>query len=733
MKSRIPLVASLVLVASCLSPSPPNGAVQCSPSRNCPSGYTCAADNRCYKPDALPDLAVAAPDMRTDDLGTVGDGGPSGPDLAPTPAHLTIDMTTRDYGTIVQGSMSAATRFTIRNDGGSSTGSLMVVLGGANASSFAKTSDNCNTVSLLPQGSCTIDIKLQPVAPTTGAVAATLTVSATPGGSVEVSLSGNAVAPGALTLMPAMEDFGRLETNQTSAARQFTVKNTGGAATDVPMVRFTGTDASHFTFTTTCNASLAANATCTVDVKFAPKRADAISAQLEVSATPVGGTATAGVSGFGTLPNGTASTNANLCTSMVLADGVCCNVACTGPCKSCATGTCSPKPTTTQCNQTCSNATTQTNFFCNASGDCSTSGTNVTCTAYVCATNACKTSCTTNADCQTGAGYSCSNGKCVLPESDCLDGMDNNGDGLADCADPSCNAQVTCTPAVTVGNEIGILTMSSCPSEFPVSLSLHSGLNAPTTCTGCGCTPDAVCTFDLDFDYTTSTCANATGAGTISYSTKNGGVCQYFGAATTTKAFRLRNGRASSSTCAGTGSASPTPASWTVNKNFCGGSRSSNTCGANQVCVPKPATGNLCVRIPMPSAACPAGYVAGSSETLYSGFSDTRTCAPCGCAVTGTNCSPSSGLIFFASGSTQSVCPAVGDSNYTAAARADAIGGCGNMEGCIFSPCTSPLFASPLRFGAISYMQGLSATCEGRSNVNGGAASPTGGTTVCCR
>ena len=55
MTTRISLLA-LALVG-CLSPSPQNGAVQCSPQRTCPSGYTCAADNRCYKTNELPDLS----------------------------------------------------------------------------------------------------------------------------------------------------------------------------------------------------------------------------------------------------------------------------------------------------------------------------------------------------------------------------------------------------------------------------------------------------------------------------------------------------------------------------------------------------------------------------------------------------------------------------------------------------------------------------------------------------
>jgi len=722
MKTHL-LITLVLLVAGCLSPSPQNGAVQCSADGACPSGYSCAADNRCYKPDALPDLS-AAMDMATDDLGGISDGGPNGPDLAPAPAHLTIDSTMRDYGTIVQGSMSAAARFTITNDGGSSTGSLMVVLGGTNASSFAKVADNCNTVSLLPQASCTIDVKLQPVAPTTGAVAATVTVSASPGGSVNVMLSGNVVAPGALTIMPSSEDFMRLETNQTSAARQFMVRNTGGAATDVPMVRFTGTDATHFTFTTTCSASLLPNGTCTVDVKFAPKRADAIAAQLEVSATPVGGTATASVSGFGTLPNGTASNNAALCTSMVIADGVCCNMACSGTCRTCATGTCSPKPTTTQCNQTCANATTQTNFFCNASGDCDTSGTNVPCTAYVCAPNACKTTCATNADCQTGAGYSCSNGKCVLPESDCLDGVDNNGDGLADCADPSCTAQVTCVPAAGAGAEIGTqLGSGACPSGFNNLRTLYKNLTA-TGCTGCGCDWEQVCRYDMVVSTTTDTCGSPIQLGTVDVRFNSLGAftsdCRNAATAINgPKSVGAVNARVQSVTCTGKGTATMGTPSWGASTLFCSAAASSSTCGTGQVCVPKPSSTPICLRIPSAGAACPAGFTTGMTDTFYSGFSDSRSCGPCtSCTTTAGSCRPA-GV-----GSNSAVCPGTGQ--YEKACFVDSTG-CGDSDfGSNFA------ITNPVRSVGVIGLAGVTTSCAGFSVTNG-QLTPTGGTTLCCR
>jgi hypothetical protein len=50
-----------LLVAGCYQPSPPNGALLCSPDRECPSGYHCAIDDTCWRIGADPDVFTQAP------------------------------------------------------------------------------------------------------------------------------------------------------------------------------------------------------------------------------------------------------------------------------------------------------------------------------------------------------------------------------------------------------------------------------------------------------------------------------------------------------------------------------------------------------------------------------------------------------------------------------------------------------------------------------------------------
>ena len=55
-----------LLFAGCFTPSYENGLSQCGPNGECPEGFVCAANNRCYQSGALPDLSAA--DLAMPDL-----------------------------------------------------------------------------------------------------------------------------------------------------------------------------------------------------------------------------------------------------------------------------------------------------------------------------------------------------------------------------------------------------------------------------------------------------------------------------------------------------------------------------------------------------------------------------------------------------------------------------------------------------------------------------------------
>ena len=86
-----------------------------------------------------------------------------------------------------------------------------------------------------------------------------------------------------LTVSKLLLDFGNQAVLITSAAQTITVKNTGAATITLNAPQITGTNAADFAFTNHCGATLAASATCTVDVKFTPSVIAAETATLTIS------------------------------------------------------------------------------------------------------------------------------------------------------------------------------------------------------------------------------------------------------------------------------------------------------------------------------------------------------------------------------------------------------------------------------------------------------------------
>ena len=75
-------LAVVALAAGCTAPNYGNGHLQCSPSRECPSGFYCAGDDHCWRNGSGPSSAADLAMTGVDDLGSPPDDLPSfGPDL----------------------------------------------------------------------------------------------------------------------------------------------------------------------------------------------------------------------------------------------------------------------------------------------------------------------------------------------------------------------------------------------------------------------------------------------------------------------------------------------------------------------------------------------------------------------------------------------------------------------------------------------------------------------------
>jgi outer membrane protein assembly factor BamB len=213
-------------------------------------------------------------------------------------AALTVSPTLPlDYGTRLDGTSSAETTFTVTNFGASATTPLTDTFIGADPTQFHVTSDTCARTVLAGGATCTIGAKFTPTLP--GLRTAALAVHAANSGSAGANLSGTG---NALTIDPTSNDYGFVPGGTSSPPTTFTVTN--HSATTV-MPNIASLVGSGFTATSdTCTgATLAAGATCSIAVAFAPSRANAYDtgyrATISASATP-GVTTTANLSGTGT-------------------------------------------------------------------------------------------------------------------------------------------------------------------------------------------------------------------------------------------------------------------------------------------------------------------------------------------------------------------------------------------------------------------------------------------------
>jgi hypothetical protein len=352
-------------------------------------------------------------------------------------------------------------------------------------------------------------------------------------------------------------------------------------------------------------------------------------------------------------------------------DGYCCENDCTDACGACNVtnqlGRCSPVTGPNHGSRTCngsglcggfcagaSTACTypSTSVLCGAScngqcdgnGGCSASGSASCPNGFACGANACLTSCASPADCQEPS-FTCQAPNCVrIPESDCLDGVDNNGDGLADCADPTCTATVECV-AIPTGGLVGVLTGSSCPASFSTSQNVNQGLSAPLTCTGaCSCNITSMtCHYDLTSTDSASYPCTATMFAAASFdvtgppgAAPTSGGCQaptpFEGNSTVAVSY-------TSLTCSTSGSPNPTQYTWGTNMSFCSTSSSSATCGAGQTCVAKPGV-PVCAIFPTANATCPSPYPSPKGNWYHAtDVSEGRSCScPCNYSATDSNC-----------------------------------------------------------------------------------------------
>ncbi len=245
--------------------------------------------------------------------------------------------------------------------------------------------------------------------------------------------------------------------------------------------------------------------------------------------------------------------------------------------------------------------------------------------------------CALPSDCVGGV---CTGGTCFVPEV-CLNGLDDDGDGKADCADEECDPGFQCVPAVASG-WAGFFSVrkDAFGAPLPAPTDCAAGV-APTRyfsgprntgqCAACSCgslsgatcanTP-LLCNFNPG---TNGVCAPPTSFTPTSCLTRPYTACPSMSCQLGATAV-LTPG-----TCPASGGGVVASDMWNQVADVCGTSVAPGAgCGAGSVCAPRaaPAYGGPCIQM-SGAVTCPAGYA--TRHVAYTGGTDQRGCTACSC------------------------------------------------------------------------------------------------------
>jgi len=216
----------------------------------------------------------------------------SAPQATLTPTSLTFTTTN-------VGASSATQTITLANSGTAALTLSGITISGANASSFSQT-NNCGA-SLATSASCTVTVTFKPAA--TGALSATLNFADNVTGSPQTAaLAGTGFSGPAANLSAASLAFASTNLNASSAAQTVTLSNPGTSALTISGITISGANASSFSKTNNCGASLAVSASCTVQITFKPTVTGSLSATLSFADNAANTAQTVALSGTGTVP-----------------------------------------------------------------------------------------------------------------------------------------------------------------------------------------------------------------------------------------------------------------------------------------------------------------------------------------------------------------------------------------------------------------------------------------------
>jgi hypothetical protein len=199
------------------------------------------------------------------------------------------------FRTQVVGTTSAPKTVTLTNLA-SSTLTITSITSTDTAEFQVAATSTCGT-SVPAGGSCDIGVTFSPTA--SGTRTAKIKIADSELGSPQtIAVTGTGTY---VSLSPARLNFGSHKVGTTSAARTVTVTNVGTALVNISGLAIGGADPQDFPQqSTTCGASLAGGASCTVSIEFSPTATGARSATLDVNDDGGGSPQIVALTGTGT-------------------------------------------------------------------------------------------------------------------------------------------------------------------------------------------------------------------------------------------------------------------------------------------------------------------------------------------------------------------------------------------------------------------------------------------------
>jgi len=218
------------------------------------------------------------------------------------PPAFSVNPPSLSFAMQAVGTRSAAQTLTVTNTGGAPMANVSFQLIGASATSFATGTTTCGAT-LASGSNCTVQVTFAPAA--SGGSTATLVISSSTLGvtAAQVELTGNGGEfPASIQVTPGVISFGATGINKSSSSTTVTIANPGTSASlsNLTLAVSAGFQLVNNTCASLASGTLAAQASCTAGVVFAPTSTGAQTGTLTVTSSTVATGATVALSGIGT-------------------------------------------------------------------------------------------------------------------------------------------------------------------------------------------------------------------------------------------------------------------------------------------------------------------------------------------------------------------------------------------------------------------------------------------------